>query len=480
MVQISPLTFPPDINEYMASMFPYQEHDFILFLKQIEERGFAVCHWEQGLGKTLVSIRLADAIAARRVLVLCPAIARLSWTDESEKWGIVDREIILIRGSADVRKLDKAPDKPLLVICTYDLCRNDRLRHKLRDFGFDFAILDEFQQVRSPTAKRTGAVYGIGEGVLTKIPRLIIMSGTPIVSWPMDLWTHLKRFGPARILGPDGKPMSAHQFKYRYHVVKLQSLPNTDKKLEKIIRVKDLDDLKRRTQGWAVRRRKVEVLKDLPPISTRTWPVEGDAKSKKILMDGLKDELPPHIYSALANAKTDADMEVAMRMIAQSSAHVAKVQRLSGTAKAAPVARALAEELDESTYKIGVFAWNIDVVETLHAQLRRFHSVVITGATSHSQRREAVDRFMHGDSRVFIGQIQACGTALTLTAASRVVFVQLSWTPGDNAQAAARFHRIGQKEPVDVRVAYLSGTVDDGFSRVLTKKSRAANILIEN
>jgi len=53
-----------------------------------------------------------------------------------------------------------------------------------------------------------------------------------------------------------------------------------------------------------------------------------------------------------------------------------------------------------------------------------------------------------------------------------VVFVESSWTPMDNAQAACRVHRIGQKDGVVARMLSAAGTVDDLINGLLVRKAR--------
>lgn len=458
-------------------LYPFQADDIGSMSDMITERGYAICHWEQGLGKSRAAIEIADALKFKHILVLCPAIGRVSWAEEPDKWGVIPRKQIVIDKGAAISRLRKIGSHASIVTCTYDLCRNPEVRDALRDFGFDFAVLDEFQQLRTPTAKRTKSVYDKRQGVLAKIPKLMLLSGTPVVSWPLDLWTHLARFGPERIQNEHGRRMGFEEFRDRYHATK--KMPNPHSRhappIIRIFRAKNLEDLHRRMEGWAVRRRKTDVLTDLPPMVTRRWPITVTKKARDALTDALVRELPPHLSAELLSAETDQEMDIVMRKIAASSAHVAAVQRLTGLAKAASVAKQIKDELDESTYKMGIFAWNLDVVDVLKNALATYQPLVITGGTSASARQQAVQQFQNTlDKRVFIGQIAACGTALTLTAASRCIFVQQSWTPGDNAQAAARFHRIGQKDSVDCRIAFMPDTLDEPMSRVLHTKTQAA------
>ena len=107
------------------------------------------------------------------------------------------------------------------------------------------------------------------------------------------------------------------------------------------------------------------------------------------------------------------------------------------------------------------------------------------GSTSQQDREAAVYKFLHDPQcRVFIGNIQAAGTAITLVGptckCSDVVFVESSWTPMDNAQAACRVHRIGQKDGVVVRMLSASGTVDDLINDLLVRKAREFTQLFDS
>jgi SWI/SNF-related matrix-associated actin-dependent regulator 1 of chromatin subfamily A len=69
----------------------------------------------------------------------------------------------------------------------------------------------------------------------------------------------------------------------------------------------------------------------------------------------------------------------------------------------------------------------------------------IDGGTPQSARQALVTRFQETDSiRAAVLGIRAAGVGLTLTAASTVVFAEMSWTPGDLIQAEDRVHLIGQ------------------------------------
>ena len=463
-------------------MLPYQLEDLDLFHAQIDARGTAVCHWEQGLGKSLLSITLADERNYRRVLALGPAIGRLSWGIELDKWQTLPRKVIIINGAHDIKKLAKlGSNDPAFVVCTYDLCRREDVREAFNAFGFNFAILDEFQLIRNPTAKRTQATYALTEGALSRIENIMLMSGTPIVSWPLDMWPHLKRFAPRRIWNDEtNAPMTLDEFRAEYHFFRMERPHPNALPVPRIKSVKNMSDLHRRLKGWAIRRRKDDVLDMLPPRIT-AWPLTPTTDARKIIRDGIEDlGLSGATIKALEDAETDEEMAKAMRSIANGSPEMSRIIRLTGIAKAAVVAGALKTEIPDTSMKYGILVYNVDLIDTFKDILGKFNPVSIQGRDQSGARKLAVNAFQNDPAcRVFVGQIHACGTALTLTAGSEVIMAQRYWLPGDNDQAIARFHRYGQENEVNVRIPELAGTIDAAVSRVIGRR-RTGQKVIEN
>ncbi|NQY98995.1 MAG: SWF/SNF helicase family protein, partial [Henriciella sp.] len=111
-----------------------------------------------------------------------------------------------------------------------------------------------------------------------------------------------------------------------------------------------------------------------------------------------------------------------------------------------------------------------EVIARLAEGLADYNPVVVTGETSSEDRIEAVDAFQTGEASVYIGNITASGTAVTLTRASELLFIEASYVPGDNAQAADRIYRIGQTRPCRVRFLSLASSVDEIVVGVIRNK----------
>ena len=138
------------------------------------------------------------------------------------------------------------------------------------------------------------------------------------------------------------------------------------------------------------------------------------------------------------------------------------------------------ERLKDADGKVVVFAHHHEIINKLTEALEDDGVVVLTGKTSLEDRQAAVERFQSDPSvKYFIGSIGAAGVGITLTAASHVVFSELSWTPGDINQAEDRCHRIGQASSVLVQHIVLDGSLDDRMLSTIIKKQRIADQVLD-
>lgn len=163
-----------------------------------------------------------------------------------------------------------------------------------------------------------------------------------------------------------------------------------------------------------------------------------------------------------------------MNALQAINSSVATLRRYMGMQKVPAIAEIIKEELRTKAYeKIVIFAIHRDVIEHLRIALCKFGAVTLYGGTPPEKRQIKIDKFMNTKKcRVFIGNIQCCGTAITLTAAHHVVFAEQSWVPSENAQAMMRCHRIGQRKPVSVRFFALADSFDERLMFVLKKKTK--------
>ena len=100
-----------------------------------------------------------------------------------------------------------------------------------------------------------------------------------------------------------------------------------------------------------------------------------------------------------------------------------------------------------------------------------FGRLVITGGMDQSTRSARIRSFERDLSRrVMVLSLRAGGTGLNLTAASRVVHFDRWWNPAVEAQAEDRVHRIGQTRPVDVFAYVCSETVEERVAAILEEK----------
>ena len=157
---------------------------------------------------------------------------------------------------------------------------------------------------------------------------------------------------------------------------------------------------------------------------------------------------------------------------------MAELRRLLGESKVAPACEYIRAVVDAGN-KVVVFAHHKTVIEHLCKEFKH-QQVCINGATPVHTRSEVVRQFQENeDIRVFIGNIQAAGVGITLTAASEIIFVEGDWVPGNLSQAEDRCHRISQTETLFVQHLVVEDTLDAIMARAIIRKQKNISNVVD-
>ena len=422
---------------------------------------------------TGTSIRAADKLNKRRLLIVCPAIARVNWQRELSKWQLIPRTSFVIKSSRA-----KIPPVDVLIV-SYDLLQSQDFREAISEMEFDILIADEAQAVKNRKAARTKALYGErmdGSGIVSQAKRVWIMTGTPMPNNASELYTHLRALAPDRIRTEDGR-LTYTQFVQRFCYAEYQNFGT--RVVERIKGNRNVEELRRRLNGFFIRRKKEDVLKDLPPLQWGTVVLEPNSsylKEINALSKSGKEANRIATVMAAAAAQHGGDSEMADKMLSllsENAMGLSTLRRLLGLAKVEPTVDFIKNEM-ESTNKMILFCYHRELITQMEQALQEFKPVSVTGDNSPKQRQTAIDSFQNDpETRLFIGQISATNSAITLTSSDYVLLMEPSWTPAENVQAAARSHRIGQKSAcVLAKYVVLAGSLDETIVSVLLRKSR--------
>ena len=430
---------------------------------------------QMGLGKTVQGLLTVSITDSFPVIVVVPASGKGHWAREAEKW-IPGLNVAILTGRQPVSLLD-AENKCRfdMLIVNYDIL--DGWKDALVELQPKAIIADECHKVKNQKSTRSKAVWHIIERVPDM--RRIFMSGTPVVNRPMEFWTMIRMLGYSDQFGGMG------QYKWRY---------------DNEYRGR-LEELNTRARSYfMIRRLKRDVLKELPEKQRITEPVEIDNKkeyaeaerdiagyfAQKAVEDeeyekrklgffhdafaqGLPaDEIEKFVKEQMDQAySADYNRAYAIASRAQELLRWEGLKQLAVKGKMAAV-EAWLDEFLESDEKLVVFATHTHIIERL---ARRYNAPYIRGDVKSEERDIRVARFQNDPNcRLIIGNIQAMGEIITLTAASNVAFIEFGWNPKDHDQAEDRCHRIGQKDSVTVWNLVAEGTIDEEISALIEKK----------
>ncbi|GIG27632.1 hypothetical protein Cma02nite_02320 [Cellulomonas marina] len=430
---------------------------------------------EPGLGKTAQALLAARAADAYPLLVVAPNVVKTNWAHEVGLW-TPQRRSTVVHG--DGEDIDGFAD---VVVVNYELL--DRHVGWLGEHGFRGMVVDEAHFIKNTGSQRSRHVLALADRIRERQgrPLLMALTGTPLINDIEDFRAIWQFLGWIDETMPRGALLTA---------LEETGLTPADPGFAAAARSSVID-------MGIVRRRKVDVVEDIPARRVADLPVELDGaagRSIRAAEAALARRLVQRYRAALemrvgaaaaASHGHDLDRELVRRVAAaelrESSGetggeNVFSLVRRIGQAKAG-LAADYAAQLARNVGKVVFFAKHVDVMDAAEQTFadRGIRYASIRGDQTTKVRERNVAAFVEDpDVAVVVCSLTAAGVGLNLQVASNLVLAELSWTDAEQTQAIDRVHRIGQTEPVTAWRVVAAHTIDQTIAGLIDSKSHLA------
>ena len=457
-----------------------------------------------GLGKTIQAIGVHNTLDTVSVLIVCPASLKVNWKREFEKWDVHGSTVGIARSETrreplyekNGERMRDHEGKPMsrtwtehvwpetdVVVINYDML--EAFDDQIKELPWDLLICDEAHLMKSTNARRTKCVFGGSQKAVRKdkkivkpakeympieATRTLFLTGTPVLSRPLDIWNLIKACDPKGL----GKKRDDFLFQYCGAHYIGDFLDTTGSSNEE-----ELGRLMR--ERFMVRRDKKSVLKDLPDKTRELITIPRDKLEAVLKKETNRVQTALGAYEALlgnesegddfryisviedlsgkleaaldAQNSEEPDWERAVRSLSEPDrimfTEISEAREEVALAKVGAVVEHV-ERLFDAEEPVILFAHHKSVIAALKERLEKagMNVGVVTGSVPSDKRQKIVDDFQDGVYDVIVGNIMAMGTGFTLTRASIVVFAELDWVPALIEQAEDRAWRFGQKNAV--------------------------------
>lgn len=431
--------------------FPYQKQGIAYALQKKR------CFFgdQPGLGKTLQAIGTAYIAKAWPALVICPASLKINWQREWKKFTGKDAIILDDRnknnwhryhemGCCDVFITNYESLKKFFVEdFAGGVTRSIRLKPEAS--LFKCIIIDESHRCKSSKTQQSKICYKLCQGKDFRF----LLTGTPSINGPGDLIEQLKIMGRLDDFGG-----------YKSFEANFMQGPRQASNLEML--------------NWRLwntcffRREKSKVLDQLPEKMRQV--VNMDITNRKEYQDAERD-----LIGYLSSYENADDEKLRRAERGKVMVQMQKLRQIAARGKISAAVEFIQDILD-SGEKLIVFAFLKEVVKEVKTVFP--NAVTIVGDNTSQERQDAVDKFQNDPKcNLIICNYKSAGVGLTLTASSRVAFIEFPWTFADCEQAEDRAHRIGQKDSVNCYYFLGRNTIDeDSWDIIQTKKDIANDV----
>lgn len=445
----------------MLELYDFQKYsvDFLL------DKRASLLGDDMGLGKTVQAVSLdiqrrveqPNIVRYPKTLVITYLSIIPTWKQHFEEWA-PDLRVCTIDNRNRSKFLQAlANDEADVFICHWQALRILVEDPKFAKTVWFHIIADECHALQDRKSKQSKAIKSLKTWYKTGL------SGTPAFDKPDDLWSILNW------LYPDY--WSSYWRYYDKHIVWADY-----NGYKTIVGVAKEAELQKEMSGFYIRRKKEDVLMDLPDKYYTKVEVELSPQQHRAYESMRKDMLAwvgehedepvpaPVVIAQLIRLQQFSDAFGKLEM-------VTKKDRATGVMREEAVMRlsdpsskldAVMQILKSTNEQIVIFSQFSQVIKLLEERLEKAkisHGIYV-GDTPMSTREKIINEFQAGNLQVFAGTIGAGGIGITLTAASTVIFIDRDWSHSKNRQAEDRLHRIGQKNAVQVIDIISLGTID--------------------
>ena len=469
-----PMPTVPRFDRYSPKSLELMPHQ-VQFIESVREghRTFLLAD-EPGLGKTAQSLIAASVAGAFPLLAVVPNVVKMNWAREVERW-IPGRRATVIHG--DGADVDAFAD---VFVVNYEVL--DRHLGWLSQLGFKGMVVDEAHFIKNLGSQRSKHVLALGKEIVENAPDhnplRIALTGTPLINdiddfraiWMFLGWIDNDKPSPELLRRLEANGMTP-----------------ADKDFYPAARESVID-------MGIVRRRKIDVARDLPAKRVVDLPVELDDEvgaSIRAAEAELARRLVTRFERLSSNTAFRGSTADLIRAVAQQEIDESKNQKTGeniftmvrkiGQAKAS-LASDYAAQLVRSVGKVVFFAKHIDVMDQAEKAFAEqgISYVSIRGDQSTPARQQAIDAFNKDESvHVAVCSLTAAGVGVNLQASSNVVLAELSWTSAEQTQAIDRVHRIGQEMPVTAWRIVAAQTLDAKIAELIDSKQGLAARALE-
>jgi len=389
---------------------------------------------EMGLGKTVqVTVALSCLIPKSRfgrALVVVPAALRINWEREIEKWA-PNLPVRRVQGDKDERFATYRLPISVL-IASYDQIRQDALLLS-DEVQFDVVVLDEAQKIKNVNSDTSLAVR------LLKRDRSWAMTGTPVENDVSDL---------------------AAIFRF----VKLDLIRQTMGKSE----------IHRLMQPHFLRRKKVDVLPQIPPIIVQEIPIELSPRQRQSYMSvwNARSDL---IRKGNRNITSTAIFSVITKL-----KQICNYDRTSGESSKMEALGLFIDNLAGKEDKVIVFSQYVDTLKWISQNLAgKIAHEIYHGGMSDKTRTMTLERFQKEEGpRALLISLKAGGIGLNLQEASTVILFDRWWNPAVEDQAMNRAHRFGRKNVLQVLRFTVIDSIEERIVRIIDEKKTVFDLYV--